>query len=100
MDAPSPKSMGYTQIMQTTTNLTNDPTFACSDVWGNWWSVPAIRSKVLDAFERIVILGLFGSFFQALVVSIGTALRFGQSIVISDFMVLLTETMMVVMVLL
>ena len=98
MYVPALKSTGSTQIMQTT-NLTDDPTFACSDVWGNWWSIPAIRSKVLDAFERIVILALFGSFFHALVVSIGTALRFGQSVVISDFMVLITETMMVIMVL-
>ena len=76
-----------------------EPTFACSEAWRTWWSDAEIRYRVLDRVERLVILVLFGSFFQALVVSIGTSIRFGQSIAISDFMILITETMMVVMVL-
>ena len=58
-----------------------------------------IRSRVLDTFERGAILLLFGSFLQALVVSIGTSIRFGQSVVIGDVMLLITETMMVLLVL-
>ena len=84
--------------MQSSDPINNEPTFACSEVWGTWWSDAVIRSRVLDRFERLVILVLFGSFFQALVVSIGTAIRFGQTVAISDFMILITETMMVVMV--
>ena len=85
--------------MQTFNPPSSEPTFACSDSWRTWWTDPAIRSRVLDAFERTAILLLFGSFLQALVVSIGTAIRFGQSVVIGDVMLLITETMMVFMVL-
>ena len=76
-----------------------EPTFACADAWRTWWTDPVIRSGVLDTFERAAILLLFGSFLQALVVSIGTAIRCGQSVVIGDVMLLITETMMVFMVL-
>lgn len=84
--------------MQSLNPSTEEPTFACSDFWRTWWSDADIRSRGLDRFERLVILLLFGSFFHALVVSIGTAIRFGQSVAISDFMLLITETMMVIMV--
>jgi len=86
-------------IMQTFNPSSSEPTFACSDAWRTWWTDPEIRSGVLDTFERAAILLLFGSFLQALVVSIGTAIRFGQSVVIGDVMLLITETMMVFMVL-
>ena len=85
--------------MQTFNPSSSEPTFACSDAWRTWWTDPVIRSGVLDTFERAAILLLFGSFLQALVVSIGTAIRFGQSVVIGDVMLLITETMMVFMVL-
>ena len=86
-------------IMRTLNPSNCEPTFACSDAWRTWWTDPVIRSGVLDTFERAAILLLFGSFLQALVVSIGTAIRFGQSVVIGDVMLLITETMMVFMVL-
>lgn len=85
--------------MQTFSPSSIEPTFACSDAWRTWWTDPVIRSGVLDTFERAAILLLFSSFLQALVVSIGTAIRFGQSVVIGDVMLLITETMMVFMVL-
>ena len=85
--------------MQTLNHTCNEPTFACSETWRTWWTDPVIRSGVLDAFERAAILLLFGSFLQALVVSIGTAIRFGQTVVVGDVMLLITETMMVFMVL-
>ena len=85
--------------MQTFNPSSSEPTFACSDAWRTWWTDPVIRSGVLDTFERAAILLLFGSFLQALVVSIGTAIRCGQSVVIGDVMLLITETMMVFMVL-
>ena len=85
--------------MRTFNPSNSEPTFACSDAWRTWWTDPVIRSGVLDTFERAAILLLFGSFLQALVVSIGTAIRFGQSVVIGDVMLLITETMMVFMVL-
>ena len=76
----------------------DEPSFGCSDAWKTWWTDPLIRSRVLDTFERGAILLLFGSFLQALLVSIGTSIRFGHSIVIGDIMLLVTETMMVVLV--
>lgn len=76
-----------------------EPSFECSEAWRTWWTDPVIRSRVLDTFERAAILLLFGSFLQALVVSIGTSIRFGQSVVIGDVMLLITETMMVLLVL-
>ena len=76
-----------------------EPSFACSEAWRTWWTDPVIRARVLDTFERGAILLLFGSFLQALVVSIGTSIRFGQSVVIGDVMLLITETMMVLLVL-
>ena len=84
--------------MQNSVPSNSEPTFACSDAWKNWWTDPVIRSRVLDTFERVAILILFGSFLQALIVSIGTSIRFGQSVVIGDLMLLITETMMVVLV--
>ena len=86
-------------IMQNKTPSLDEPNFACSDAWKDWWTDPAIRSRVLDTFERCAILLLFGSFLQALLVSIGTSIRFGQSVVIGDLMLLVTETMMVILVL-
>ena len=58
-----------------------------------------MRSRVLDAFERIAILILFTSFLNALVGSIISSWQRGQSFVIGDFMLLITESMMVVLVL-
>jgi protein-S-isoprenylcysteine O-methyltransferase Ste14 len=86
--------------MQNTIPSDDDPAFACSDAWKSWWADPSIRSRVLDTFERGAILLLFGSFLQALLLSIGNSIRLGQSIVIGDLMLLITETMMVVLVLL
>ena len=85
--------------MQTLNPTTEEPSFACSESWRTWWSDASIRSRVLDRFERLVILCLFGFFSQAFAVAIGTAIRFGQSIAISDLMLLVTETVMVVLVL-
>lgn len=85
--------------MQNSNPSLTEPSFACSDAWRTWWTDPVIRSRVLDTFERAAILLLFGSFLQALVVSIGTSIRFGQSVVIGDVMLLITETMMVLLVL-
>ena len=53
----------------------------------------------MDTVERIAILFLFGSFLQALVGSMIDSFRSGQSVVIGDLMLLITETMMVVLVL-
>lgn len=85
--------------MPTSIPSTNEPSFACSDAWRTWWTDPVIRSRVLDTLERAAILLLFSSFLQALLVSIGNAIHFGQSVVIGDVMLLITETMMVFMVL-
>ena len=85
--------------MQNQNPSLEEPSFACSDIWRTWWTDATIRSKALDTIERGAILLLFGSFLQALLVSIGTSIRFGHSIVIGDVMLLITETMMVILVL-
>ncbi len=87
------------RTMSTSKPTTTEPSFACSYAWRTWWSDPVIRSRVLDTLERASILLLFGSFLQALLASIGTAIRLGQSVIIGDVMLLITETMMVFMVL-
>ncbi len=76
-----------------------EPTFACSEVWGCWWSQSAIRSKVLDGFERIAILVLFTGFLAALIGSITSSWERGSGLVIGDLMLLITESMMVILVL-
>lgn len=85
--------------MSLLTSASPDPQFACSDEWRQWWKSPALRSIVLDAFERVAILILFGSFLQALVGSMLESFRAGHPVVIGDLMLLITETMMVVLVL-
>jgi protein-S-isoprenylcysteine O-methyltransferase Ste14 len=85
--------------MTHSTNASNtEPQFACSDAWRNWWEDTSLRSVVLDAIERIAIVLLFSSFLQALVSSIAVSIRMGQSVVIGDLMLLVTETMMVFLV--
>jgi len=85
--------------MSSSTPSTSEPHFACSDAWRQWWKAPALRSMVLDSVERVAILLLFGSFLQALIGSMAESFRTGQSVVIGDMMLLVTETMMVVLVL-
>lgn len=84
--------------MPSTTTPLDEPHFACSDAWKTWWTDTLIRSKVLDTIERVAVLTLFGSFLQALLFSIVTSIRLGQSIVIGDIMLLITESMMVILV--
>ena len=76
-----------------------EPQFACSEGWGAWWAVPALRAQVLDAVEKLVILILFGSFLNSLVQSISSAVARGGSVAIGDAMLLITETMMGILVL-
>lgn len=85
--------------MQSFNQSSNEPQFACSEVWKNWWSDAAIRSRILDGFERVAILVLFIGFLQALIGSIAVSVASGNSVVIGDVMLLITETMMVFLVL-
>lgn len=85
--------------MQSFNQSTNEPQFACSEAWKNWWSDSAIRSRLLDGFERVAILTLFVSFLQALIGSMAASIAAGNSVVIGDAMLLITETMMVFLVL-
>ncbi|MEQ1825841.1 MAG: isoprenylcysteine carboxylmethyltransferase family protein [Pirellula sp.] len=86
-------------MAQASNSANSEPTFACSDAWRSWWKDTTLRSTVLDAFERVSILLLFSGFLQALVMSMVTSYRAGQSVVIGDLMLLVTETMMVILVL-
>jgi protein-S-isoprenylcysteine O-methyltransferase Ste14 len=77
----------------------SEPLFACSPEWATWWTSPSIRAKVLDGFEKCLILGLYLCFLNALAKSIANGLLHGQGIVIGDAMLVTTETIMVLMVL-
>lgn len=77
----------------------NEPTFACSDAWKQWWKEPTLRAKVLDTFEKLAIVLLFSSFVVAICGSIYTSLRNGSSVFLGDLMLLVTESIMVVLVL-
>jgi protein-S-isoprenylcysteine O-methyltransferase Ste14 len=91
---------GFARMTKSTHSIASeDPHFACANEWRVWWTQPALRASVLDLVERVAILVLFISFLQALVGSMLGSLQAGQSVVIGDFMLLVTETMMVVLVL-
>lgn len=77
----------------------SEPLFACSPDWQTWWQSTAIRSQVMDGFEKLLILGLYVFFLRALSTSMQGALSHGKGLVIGDVMLLITETIMVMMVL-
>lgn len=77
----------------------NEPTFACSDAWKQWWKEPTLRAKILDTSEKIAIVLLFSSFVVAMWSSMLTSLHQGRSVFLGDLMLLVTESIMVVMVL-
>ena len=77
----------------------NEPTFACSDAWKQWWKEPSLRAKILDSFEKVVIVLLFSNFLVAISGAIITAFQDGRSVFIGDLMLLVTEFLMVFFVL-
>lgn len=77
-----------------------DPLFACSPEWSAWWTSTSLRARILDTFEKCLILALYLFFMNALSKSIADGLLRGQGVVIGDAMLLTTETIMVFMVLL
>lgn len=77
----------------------NEPTFACSDAWKQWWKEPTLRAKILDTSEKIAVVLLFSSFVVVMWGSMLTSLHQGRSVFIGDLMLLVTESIMVVMVL-
>jgi protein-S-isoprenylcysteine O-methyltransferase Ste14 len=83
-----------------TANPQAEPQFVCSEAWREWWRDPTLRARVLDSIERFAILGLFVSFVSALCHSMAASALRGESVVIGDLMLLITETMMVIFVVL
>ncbi|MCU0718221.1 MAG: isoprenylcysteine carboxylmethyltransferase family protein [Pirellula sp.] len=65
-----------------------------------WWNDPSRSSWILDTFERGTMLVLFGWFVVALTSSIITTWTLESNVVIGDFMLLITEAMVIVFVLL
>jgi protein-S-isoprenylcysteine O-methyltransferase Ste14 len=93
-DSVHPMSSSSTQTSD------SDPRFACSPEWATWWTSQPLRARVLDTFEKCLIFALYLFFLNALSKSITNALMHGQGIVIGDAMLLITETIMVVLVIL
>ena len=77
----------------------NEPTFACSDAWRQWWREPVLRARILDTVEKIAVVLLFTSFVTAISGSVLDSLQIGRSVFIGDLMLLVTESIMVVLVL-
>lgn len=90
-------------MLQTSTSSTtgsdSEPLFACSKDWASWWTCAPLRARVFDVLEKCVIFALYFAFLAAFSTSITTGLLAGRGIVIGDVMILITETIMVVMVL-
>ncbi|MCU0708148.1 MAG: isoprenylcysteine carboxylmethyltransferase family protein [Pirellula sp.] len=80
--------------------MDSEPAFACSPKWGAWWGAPELRARVMDGVEKCIIIGLYSSFLIALSGSMVGTLSTGRGLVIGDAMLLITETIMVVLVLL
>ena len=99
MLAVFPPATSCSKLKKSEMNTVSEPSFACSQSWRTWWSEPLLRSRVLDTIEKIAILLLFSHFLIALLGSIASSLRMGQSVVIGDAMLLVTESIMVVLVL-